>query len=141
MVTGSEGWTLETNVVDGVGDEKTLKIAAATDDDAMTADGTLIYVDFSVADIRHPASSPLTLPHILFNDGTPDYTKTDGSVTIVGTDGVITSLPSEILPRWSIGVSVYDLDEDRNYWDAGCFRLECGQRRPDRDTDGDGDRQ
>ena len=113
LLTGD--WSVETNLVEGVGTSiDTIKMAMATDDDVLAGAGTLINVDFQVADIRHPASSPLPLTHVLFNDGTPDYAKTDGSVTLIGTDGVITSLPSEILPRWSIGVSVYDLDEDRN---------------------------
>ena len=108
-------WSVETNIVEGVSTSiDTVKMAMATDDDVLSGAGTLINILFQVADIRHPASSPLTLTHVLFNDGTPNNTPTDGSVTLIGTDGVITSLPSEILPRWSIGVSVYDLDEDRN---------------------------
>ena len=110
----TDDWSVETNIVQGIDTSiDTIKMAMATDDDVLSGAGTLINVLFQVADIRHPASSPLTLTHVLFNDGTPDYTKTDGSVTLVGTDGVITSLPSEILPRWSVGVSVSDIDENR----------------------------
>ena len=116
-VTGAlltSDWTVETNIVDGIGTTiDTIKMAMATDDDVLNGAGTLIHVNFQVADIRHPASSPLTLTHVLFNDGIPAATPTDGSVTLVGADGTITSLPSEILPRWSIGVSVSDADEDR----------------------------
>ena len=108
-------WSVETNIVEGSGTNiDTVKMAMATDEDVLAGAGTLINVDFQVADIRHPASSPLTLTHVLLNDGTPENTVTDGSVTLVGVDGTITSLPSEILPRWSVGVSVYDVDEDRD---------------------------
>ena len=111
----TDGWSIETNIIEGVGAPiDTLKMAMATDDDVLSGAGTLINITFQVANIRHPASSPLELTHVLFNNGTPDYMKTDGSVTLVGTDGIVTSLPSEILPRWSIEVSVYDIDEDRN---------------------------
>ena len=106
-------WSIETNILEGVGTSiDTLKIAMATDEDTLSGAGDLIKLYFQVADTRHPASSPLTLEHVLFNDGTPGINATDGSVTLVGTDGVINSLPSEILPRWSIGVSVVDVDVD-----------------------------
>ena len=114
--TLAAGWSIETNVVPGMGDTDTLKIAMATDQDALSEEGMLARIDFEVADIRHPASSLLTLTHVLLNDGTPGNVATDGSVTLVGVDGTITSLPSEIIPRWSVGVSVYDVDED---WDVG----------------------
>ena len=111
----TSAWLIETNIVDGIGTSMdTIKMAMATDDDTLSGAGTLINVNFQIAGTRHPASSPLTLTHVYFNNSTPDESIKDGSVTLVGTEGVITSLPSEILPRWSIGVSVYDLDEDRN---------------------------
>ena len=106
-------WSIETNILEGVGTSiDTLKIAMATDEDTLSGAGDLIKLHFQVADTRHPASSPLTLEHVLFNDGTPGINATNGSVTLVGTDGAITSLPSEILPRWSVGVSVVDVDVD-----------------------------
>ena len=117
-------WSIETNIVQGIGTSiDTIKMAMATDDDVLSGAGTLINVLFQMADIRHPAFSPLTLTHVLFNDGTPDYTKADGSVTLVGTDGIITSLPSEILPRWSVGVSVYDVDENRDTGTPDAFAV------------------
>ena len=109
------GWSVETNVVPGIGTSiDTIKMAMATDDDELTGAGTLIEVNLQVADIRHPAVSPLTLTHLLFNDGDPEAVSGDGSVTLVGMDGVIVSQPAEIIPRWSVGVSVYDVDEDRD---------------------------
>ena len=60
---------------------------------------------------------------MLFNDGVPGYLAVDGSIKVVGADGSIVSLPSEILPRWSIGVSVYDLDEDRNTGTRDAFAI------------------
>ena len=110
----TSGWTLEHNIEEGDGTSiDVIKIAMATDDDVLVGAGNLLTLHFVVADQRSSAISPLVIEHVLFNDGTPTGTTTDGSVTLVGTDGVITSLPSEILPRWSIGVSVSDLDEDR----------------------------
>ena len=117
-------WAIETNIVEGIATNiDTIKMAMATDEDALTGAGTLIHVNFQVADIRHPASSPLTLTHVLLNDGDPENAPTDGSVTLVGIDGVITSLPAEILPRWSIGVSVYDIDEDRDIGTRDAFAV------------------
>ena len=108
------GWSVETHIVEGIGTNiDTIKMAMATDDEVLTGAGTLVNIHFQVADIRHPAYSPLTLEHVLFNDGTPDNTKEGGSVTLIGVNGTIVSLPSEIIPRWSIGVSVSDRDEDR----------------------------
>ena len=49
---------------------------------------------------------------MLLNDGDPANAPVDGLVTLVGVDGVITSLPTQIIPRWSIGVSVVDVDAD-----------------------------
>ena len=118
----TEDWSVETNIVEGIATPiDTIKMAMATDDDVLSGEGVLINVNFQVADIRHPASSPLTLTHVLFNDGTPDYVSTDGSVTLVGVDGSITSLPEQIIPRWSIDVTVDDTDEDRYTGSADAF--------------------
>ena len=111
--TMTAGWTIENNVEDGVGSTKTLKIAMA-DQNALLGSGTLINLEFQVADIRHPASSPLTLEHVLFNDGTPGNTAVSGSVTLVGIDGSIASAPATIIPREDITVTVTDADEDRD---------------------------
>jgi len=57
--TLSAGWAVESNIIPGVGTSMdTLRIAMATDEDAVTTDGTLLEVQFTVADIRHPASTP-----------------------------------------------------------------------------------
>jgi predicted GH43/DUF377 family glycosyl hydrolase len=110
--TLTAGWTIEDHLVDGSGDMKILRIAAATDNLEITADGTLLEVQFTMKDVRVPASSPLTLDHVLFNDGTPANTTTDGSVTLVGVDGVLTSSPETIIPRQTITVTVIDADAD-----------------------------
>ena len=110
--TLSAGWTIEANDVAGTGDSRTLKIAAATNNLDITTDGTLLVVQFTVANTRVPDSSPLTLEHVLFNDGTPENTTTDGSVTLVGVNGVLTSTPEQIIPRQTITVTVVDVDAD-----------------------------
>ena len=60
---------------------------------------------------------------MLLNDGTPENTATDGSVTLVGVDGSIASVPEEIIPRWSIEVTVDDIDEDRDPGNADDFEI------------------
>lgn len=108
-------WSVERNIVDGNGTPMdTVKIAMATDNDALTGSGVLIYVDFTVADLRAPASSPLTLTHVLFNDGTPNEAVLDGSVTLIGVDGTIVNDPAEIIPRENIFITVTDADENRD---------------------------
>jgi hypothetical protein len=110
--TLTETWTVETNTESGAGSLETLKIAMATDQSSVTGPVTLINVKFTVNDVRTPASSPLTLTHVLLNDGSPTAVPTDGSVTLVGNDGTITSLPAQIIPRETITLTVVDLDAD-----------------------------
>ena len=121
--TLTDGWTIEDNLVDDAGTMKILKIAAATDQDEITADGTLLEVGFTVNDVRHPAWSVLELAHALLNDGDPAATAVDGSVTLVGVDGTIVSAPTEIIPRWDIDVTVTDGDEDRDDQSADSFAV------------------
>ena len=110
----SGDWSVETNIIEGNGTNiDTIKIAMATDDDALSGAGDLIDLNFEVADIRHPASSLLKLEHVLFNDGAPGNTTVDGSVTLVGVDGSIGSAPATVIPRWPIQVTVSDIDENR----------------------------
>lgn len=108
------GWTLEHNVVSGAGLD-TLKIAMATDADTLAGSGALAYIDFAVADLRAPAYSPLYLAHALFNDGSPGSVKTDGSLTLVGTDGTLEH-PVQVLvyPSDAIALVVTDPDENRS---------------------------
>ncbi len=120
----ANGWTVESNIVSGLGGIDTLKIAAATDNSAITAEGTLLYLDFQTADLRAPASSALDIAHVLLNDGRPGALGIDGSLTLVGTDGTIISLPETIIPRWSLDVSVADVDEDRDINAVNSFAID-----------------
>lgn len=106
------GWTIESNVATGVGGIDTLKIAAATDNSAISTDGTLFHVDFQVADVRQPNSSALDIVHALLNDGTPETVAIDGSVTIVGNDASGSTDVATIIPRETITVTIIDADED-----------------------------
>lgn len=109
----SGDWSVETNIVSGSSSSiDTVKIAMATDDDALVGAGALIQIDFQVADVRAPDSSPLELTHVLFNDGTPNHIKQDGSVTLVGNTATISSLPAQVIPRETVTVTVVDVDED-----------------------------
>jgi hypothetical protein len=114
-------WSVETNIVEGIGTNiDTAKIAMATDNDKLSGAGTLIYINFTVADLRSPAFSELTLEHVLFNDGNPANTTTDGSVTLVGNDGAISCVvfssgsSTQVIPRQTIKVTVNDIDENRD---------------------------
>ncbi len=120
----ANGWTVAENIVEGNGTNiDTIKIAMATDNDELVGVGDLININFQVADQRSPASSPLELVHVLFNDGVPDNTKTSGSVTIIGTDGTIDSSPATIIPREAIIVTVTDADEDLDTNGADSFAV------------------
>jgi enediyne biosynthesis protein E4 len=127
----ASGWSAETNIVEGNGTAiDTVKIAMATDNDVLSGAGTLIYIDLQMGNVRIPASSPLTLEHVLFNDGTPPNTTTDGSVTLVGVDGSIAHDPTEIIPREDIAVMVTDADEnwDINAQDSFVVRVSNGSQ-------------
>ena len=107
------GWSIQTNIVQGNSTNiDTIKIAMATDNDVLVGAGDLVNLSFQVADIRVPSSTPLTLSHVLFNDGAPTNTTTDGSLTIIGADGTITSLLATIIPRETVTVTVVDIDLD-----------------------------
>jgi hypothetical protein len=106
------GWSVQSNLEDGAGTMKVLKIAAATDNLAIASDGTLLEVEFTVKDVRVPASSPLTLGYVLLNDGDPENVTTDGSVTLVGNTATIETDVAEIIPREPITVTVMDADAD-----------------------------
>jgi len=118
-------WAIVTNIVEGVDTPMdTLKMAMATAEDALSGEGALIHLRFQVADIRSPASSALSLVHVLFNDGTPGHTPSHGSVTLVGTEGTLAMVPETILPRWPIQVTVTDADEDRDPEVVDAFDVE-----------------
>lgn len=123
-------WSVETNIVEGVGTNiDTAKIAMATDDDKLSGAGTLIKINFTVADLRGPAFSELTLEHVLFNDGNPVNTTTDGSLTLVGNDGAISCVvfssgsSTQVIPRQTIKVTVDDIDENRNNGSQDSFSV------------------
>ena len=106
-------WAVEFNTEPGSGTLERVRIAAAVSQSAATGQYTLVNVNFTVRDQpRVPDSSPLTLLNVLLNDGTPSNTTVDGSVTLVGNAGTITSLPPTFYPREDLTVTVVDLDED-----------------------------
>ena len=109
----ASGWSIQSNIEEG-GQIDTYKIAMATDDDAITGPGTLINITFQVADVRVPSSSALVLKHVLFNDGDPGNVATDGSLTLIVNTGTISSLPTQIVPRETITITVVDADADLN---------------------------
>jgi len=107
------GWSLEYNIEQGQGTPiDIIKIAMATDENVLSGAGDLVMLHFEVIDQRSPASSQMNIDHALLNDGTPGMVTTDGSVTVIGTDGSIVSTPGTIIPRNPIDVEVIDLDEN-----------------------------
>lgn len=112
--TLSEGWSVATNTEAGTGTLERLKIALATDQSSVTGTQMLINVHFTVKDVREPASSLLTLTHVLLNDGIPENVTIDGLVTLVGNDGTIATDVAQIIPRESITVTVTDADGNWN---------------------------
>ena len=111
----SPNWSVETNVIQGVATPfDTLKIAMATDTDALVGAGDLIRINFQTIDQRSPGASPLDLVHALFNDGNPASTPIGGAFTLIGADGQIVSSPATIIPRQSVQVTVTEPDEDRD---------------------------
>ena len=107
-------WAIEHNIVDGNGTPiNTIKIAMA-DEVALFGAGDLVTLHFTVADQRAPTTSLLGLEHVLLNDGSPENTPSDGSVTLVGFSGTIAVDKNEILPGETVTVTVSDVDENRN---------------------------
>ena len=94
----------------------TLKVAGATTVDTVKIDGVLFNVDFNVGTFYTPMTAALTLEHVLLNAGTPANTPGNGSIKVVGVDGVIEALPAVIAGPQSIQLTITDADEDR---DAG----------------------
>ncbi len=104
-------WSVQNNTEPGAGTLERLLIAAAVSQSAATGAQTVININFTVKDVRVPASSALTLLDVLLNAGTPPNVTTDGSVTLLGNDGSITS-DAQVDPPNSVTVTVTDLDGD-----------------------------
>jgi Tol biopolymer transport system component/N-acetylneuraminic acid mutarotase len=106
------GWSVQSNVVQGVATAMdTLKVAAAHTT-ALSGVGTLFQVRFRVANVRHPATSPLVLSHLLFNTGSVGTAVDNGSVKVIGNNGIISRDKAQVIPRESVSVQLVDPDED-----------------------------
>ena len=110
--TLSDGWSVESNTQAGAGTLEQLKIALATDVNVVTGPATWINVNFTVNDVRLPATSALTLSGVLLNAGDPTHVTVDGLVTLVGTDGTMSSDPVQFIPREDLTATVVDADAD-----------------------------
>lgn len=108
----SAGWSVEDNILLGSGNIDTLFIAMSTAQDTINSDGTLISLVFNTANNRVPTSTVLELTRVLFNDGNPSAVSNDGSLTLVGTDGILSASPDSIHPGDVIHISVTDTDFD-----------------------------
>ena len=110
--TLTDGWSVQTNTEAGVGTLEIIKVALATDQNAATGAATLVEFNFTVEDVRTPASSPLALTHVLLNNGSPGNAPTSGSLVLVGNDATGSTDVASVIPREDITVTITDIDED-----------------------------
>ena len=102
-----------TNVIDGVNDVDTLRVATFTDALAVTGDGTLVRLTFELL----AASADLTLVSVLFNDGSPTVgLLSNGTVRSEGRDAALTVSPNPVGPREVLTITL--VDGDANSSDA-----------------------
>ena len=108
-------WSLDENLVQGNATSiDTVKVVAVTSLDTLAGAGLLFEIDFTAADIRHPAAGLLVPHHVLFNDGVPPALTASASFVATGTSGTISGDPAQPRPGESVTVSVNDGDEDRD---------------------------
>ena len=108
-------WQLASNILKGAGSAAdTLRIAMATDMDAIAGDGTLLQARFVIADLRRPGASGLTIEHLSLNDGSLPAGARDGAVTLVGSDARLAHTPAQVVMHDSLSIAVTDLDVDRD---------------------------
>ena len=83
----TSAWSLATNarqLPGGSASEGQLLMAGATASSVLTRDGTLLFIDIFVPESAVVgASTPLAFFSVLFNNGDPTATTTDGSLTVV----------------------------------------------------------
>ena len=114
-----ESWTTSANslllstVVPGAGLD-TLKVAAATGDNPLTADGVLLNLHFTMNAFYTPISSPIALEYALVNAGTPAVTPVDGSLRVTGSDGTIQVNPQWIGSDMPVSIAALDLEANRD---------------------------
>ena len=119
--TMTDGWTFSSAVspgaastMDTVKINGTTWIDATTNNGAASVVGTLFHAGFVVADIRHPANSPLELTYLLFNGGRTEWTQeTDGSVVLIGNDAVL-DMTVVSMPGDTVRVRLTDPDFNTN---------------------------
>ena len=108
-------WQLASNILEGADDDAdTLRIAMATDVDAIAGDGILLRARFVIADLPRPAASGLTIEHLSLNDGSLPAGARDGAVTLVGSDARLEHTPARIAMHDSLSIAVTDPDLDRD---------------------------
>ena len=106
-------WTVNAAVEPGSASTvDTLKISASTNGAAATGEGVLLNIDFTVLDVRHPATSMLDSAHVHFNGGRPEWVRlSNGSVLLLGNDG---SLATTIVSTPGDTVRIRATDADLN---------------------------
>ena len=108
-------WQLASNTLEGAGTAvDTLRIAMATDVDALSGDGTLVQARFVIADLRRPAATALTIEHLALNDGGVAAVAEDGAVTLVGSEARTVTTPARIVMHDYMHIAVTDPDVNRD---------------------------
>ena len=111
--TKTDGWASATNLSTG-GAADTLRMALATASDTLSGSGTLLQVRIVAPDLRSPATVPIDIVHVRFNEGSPAAVPVSGSLTITGDDGSLLATPASIVLGSSVTVTVSDADENRD---------------------------
>lgn len=117
-------WHLAAHVVPGPQGADTLRVALATDIDTLAGAGALLRARFAVHDLRRPQSSPLSIAHLVFNDGGLPADATDGTVALVGTDATVQVLPEPLALHQAVTITVVDPDADRQPAHLDSVRLQ-----------------
>lgn len=112
---GDPDWSVEENVLPGVGTIDTISLAMSTGVDTLSGQGALIDLMMVAKDIRSPSpgTTPLSFAFLQFNAGNPLSQNVDGSLTVTGTDGTVDAAPDSVNPGQPVTITVTDVDEDR----------------------------
>ena len=107
----TSAWTLGSTIAPGSGSTvDTVKVTGTNPGTPLTSVGEFINLDFLVKKLNQATTSPVSLEHVTFNLGRPEWNQaTNGSVQLLGRDGLLaTTLLSA--PDDTIRVRLTDVD-------------------------------
>jgi|SaaInl7_200m_RNA_FD_contig_123_3727_length_14411_multi_6_in_1_out_0_3 hypothetical protein len=109
--TGLSSWYAD-SVRTGGASGDTLRWLAATDTLTISTDGVVLWLYGHVVDRRVSTTTPLALPHVVLNDGSPPTVVDEGSITLLGADAVVAATPEPVSLDGTINIQVTDTDAD-----------------------------